>query len=106
MSNGDAKATGLTLWFFCIFFYFVLKKGDFMTLTEFKDSLDRFPVIATVHASELSKALKSPAEILVHMKADLLTIKEEATEGYFFCCYFFENIIFCLCISGFYVKIT
>lgn len=48
-----------------------------MTLNEFKDSLDRFPVIATVHASELSKALKSPAEILVHMKADLLTIKED-----------------------------
>lgn len=48
-----------------------------MTLNEFKDSLDRFPVIATVHASELLKALESPAEILVHMKADLLTIKED-----------------------------
>lgn len=48
-----------------------------MTLNEFKDSLERFPVIATVHASELGKALVSPAEILVHMKADLLTIADD-----------------------------
>ncbi|MEE0945627.1 MAG: glycerol-3-phosphate responsive antiterminator [Acutalibacteraceae bacterium] len=48
-----------------------------MTLNEFKASLERFPVIATVHKSELCSALKSPAEILVHMKADLLTIKDD-----------------------------
>lgn len=49
----------------------------FMNLNQFKDSLERFPVIATVHTSDLSNALASPAEILVHMKAELLTIEDE-----------------------------
>ena len=48
-----------------------------MTLNQFKDSLERFPVIATVHTFELSNAIASPAEILVLMKADLLTIEDE-----------------------------
>ena len=49
-----------------------------MTLGQFKDSLERFPVIATVHAPELKKALVSPAEILCHMRAELLTIEQDA----------------------------
>lgn len=48
-----------------------------MTLNQFKDSLDRFPLIATIHADELEAALFSPAETLCHMKANLLTIAEE-----------------------------
>ena len=48
-----------------------------MTLGQFKDSLERFPVIATVHALELKKALVSPAEILCHMRAELLTIEQD-----------------------------
>jgi glycerol uptake operon antiterminator len=47
-----------------------------MTLNQFRDSLERFPLIATVHADEFNRALNSPAEILCHMKADLLTIRE------------------------------
>ena len=47
-----------------------------MTLNQFKDSLERFPLIATVHTDEFNRALNSPAEILCHMKADLLTIQE------------------------------
>ncbi len=47
-----------------------------MELTEFKNLLDSFPLIATVHAEELEAALVSPAEILCHMKADLLTIAD------------------------------
>lgn len=46
-----------------------------MTLNEFKDSLERFPVIATVHKQTLKKAIASPAEILVHMDADLMSIE-------------------------------
>jgi hypothetical protein len=45
-----------------------------MKLIEFKNLLDSFPLIATVHAEELEAALNSPAEILCHMNADLLTI--------------------------------
>lgn len=48
-----------------------------MTLNEFKDSLENFPLIATVHGEELEAALNSPAEILCHMKADLLTIDKD-----------------------------
>lgn len=48
-----------------------------MTLKEFKDSLERFPVIATVHKQMLKKAIASPAEILVHMNADLISIEED-----------------------------
>ncbi len=48
-----------------------------MTINQFKTSLEKFPVIATVHKSEMKHALVSPAEILVLMKADLLTISED-----------------------------
>ena len=48
-----------------------------MTLNQFKELLEGFPLIATVHADELEAALASPAEILCHMKADLLTIAKE-----------------------------
>ncbi len=47
-----------------------------MELIKFKNLLDSFPLIATVHAEELEAALISPAEILCHMKADLLTIAD------------------------------
>ena len=47
-----------------------------MELKTFKNLLDDFPLIATVHAEELEAALNSPAEILCHMKADLLTIAD------------------------------
>jgi len=61
-----------------VFFYFLMTVGvDFVTLKEFKDSLERFPVIATVHKQMLEKAIVSPAEILVHMNADLLSIEED-----------------------------
>ena len=48
-----------------------------MTLNKFKDLLESSPLIATVHADELKTALESPAEILCHMKANLLTIADE-----------------------------
>ena len=47
-----------------------------MELSKFKNLLDSFPLIATVHAEELEAALDSPAEILCHMKADLLSIAD------------------------------
>lgn len=48
-----------------------------MTLKQFKDLFESFPIIATVHADELESALSSPAEIVCHMRSNLLTIADE-----------------------------
>lgn len=62
---------------FAPFYFFIEYLGGIMTLEQFKDSLERFPIIATVHADELERAIISPAEILCHMKADLLRISDD-----------------------------
>ena len=52
-----------------------------MTNSELFDRLERCPVIAAVKEDGWEKAIKSPAEIIFHLKANLLTVKSRIEEA-------------------------
>ena len=48
-----------------------------MTVSELRDRLERSPVIAAVPETRWSAAIDSPAEVLFHLKANLLTVARD-----------------------------
>lgn len=53
-----------------------------MRYSELKDSLERCPVIAAVHANQWTQALEAPPELIFLLDANLLTIKQQCEEAH------------------------
>ena len=47
-----------------------------MTKQDLIDCLERTPVIAAVHDTDMAAALASPAEVIFHLKANILTVEQ------------------------------
>ena len=49
---------------------------------DLKERLEDFPLIAAIRDDRWEKALRSPAEVLFYLEANLLTVKERITEAH------------------------
>lgn len=75
---------------FCIFLFKKTWQGEtrhfgvigFMKAEELFDRLERHPVIAAVNEARFASALESPAEVIFHLKAGLLTVKRRIDEAH------------------------
>ncbi len=64
----------------CALAYFL--GGKNMVLADFRDCLERSPVIATVSDDNFKMAFKSPVETIFHLKASLGSISEDVTAAH------------------------
>ena len=53
-----------------------------MTKQELIDCLERTPVIAAVQDAGMAAALASPAEVIFHLKANILTVQGHIAEAH------------------------